>query len=227
MNRSGLLAVASIVALAAGGAAMAAQAPSMVFKTAKVASVVHHSKGAKVLYNQNSNSDGLNINSQNYTSGTYTAYNDEGADDFIVPKGKTWTVTEVDVTGCCSGSGGTENVYFYKDKGGVPGKLVKHGSFTNLNATGNPNYQISLGKKGMKLKAGHYWVGVNVNCDYGGSCVEWGWTMTATVHNDASVWQQPGNGAGTGCTSWNALNNCFGDGYTGDFLFELQGQSGK
>lgn len=189
-----------------------------------MAPAVHPTAGLKMLYNQNSGSDGINIDSQTYTSGTYTAYNDQGADDFIVPTGKKWKVMEVDVTGCCVGSGGTENVYFYKDNNGVPGKAVRHGSFTALNGTGYPNYAITL-PKALKLKAGHYWVSVQVNCNYVSGCGEWGWTMRSTIANDTAVWEQPGNGAGTGCTTWTVLQTCFGSSsYNGDFMFDLQGK---
>ena len=51
------------------------------------------------LYDQNSNDTGSAINSQNYTSSTFSAYDDQGADDFTIPKGEHWTITEVDVTG--------------------------------------------------------------------------------------------------------------------------------
>ena len=107
MDRLTILAAASVIALTAGGSSMAGQHPVMVFTSAKVNPVVYHAKGMKMLYSQNSNANGLNIDSQNYTSGAFASYNDEGADDFIVPKGQMWTVTEVDVTGCCAGTGGT------------------------------------------------------------------------------------------------------------------------
>ena len=75
------------------------------------------------------------------------------------------------------------------------------------------------------MRAGHYWVSVVVNCNYGGSCLEWGWEVTHTINNDPAGWEQPGNGAGTGCTTFNTLENCFGSSYAGDFMFELQGKS--
>lgn len=185
--------------------------------------VVRHSAGEQVLYNQNSDSSFAYINSQNYTSGV-TADNDQAVDDFIVPTGKKWTVTEVNVTGCCAYTTSiTENVYFYKDKNGAPGKLVKHGSFTNLSGTGNPSFAISLGK-GVKLKPGHYWVSVVVNCNSSGGC-GWGWGVRTTIANDPALWQNPGNGRDTGCTTWTTLDTCFGSADAGDFMFELQGKS--
>lgn len=184
---------------------------------------VRHSPGRKVLYTQNSDSSFAYVNSQNYTSGV-SADNDQSADDFVVPSGKKWKVTEVDVTGCCSGSTTiTENVTFYKDNNGEPGKPVRHGSFTNLSGTGNPNFAISLGK-GVELKAGHYWVSVVVNCNYADGC-GWGWGVRSTINNDPALWQNPGNGRGTGCTTWTTLETCFGSAYAGDFMFELQGKT--
>jgi hypothetical protein len=223
MTKFAILTTTAIIALASSSVSAGAQ-PLSACVGPKVNPVVRHTPGMNVLYNQNSNGDGIYINSQNYTSGTYTAYNDQGADDFIVPKGKKWTVKEIDVTGCCSNSPASENVFFYKDNNGVPGKAVKGGSFTGLQGTGNPSFSITLGKKGVKLKPGHYWVSVVANCSDTGGCGDWGWEMTSTVSNDASLWQQPGNGAGTGCTTWSELQNCFGSGYAGDFLFELQGK---
>jgi hypothetical protein len=224
MSKSALLAAAAAIALTTG-AAVAAQPPAAAFAGPRVNPVVRHSKGAEVLYNQNSNANGLYVNSQNYTSGTYTAYNDQAADDFVVPKKATWTVTEIDLSGCCSGSPISENVFFYKDNKGIPGKPVKGGSFMDLDGTGNPSFVISLGKKGVKLKAGHYWVSVVANCSDTGGCGDWGWALTGTIHNDSAVWEQPGNGAGTGCTTWGVVGTCFNGAYSGDFMFELQGKS--
>ena len=221
MKTNLLLTATAIIALATASAMPAASMAAS--HGPKAGPVIRHSPGTRVLYNQNSNSSFAYVNSQNYTSGV-TANNDQSADDFIVPSGKTWKVTEVDVTGCCAYTTSiSENVYFYKDNNGAPGKLVKHGSFTDLSGTGNPSFAISLGK-GVKLKAGHYWVSVVVNCNSKNGC-GWGWGVRTTINNDAALWQNPGNGHGTGCTAWTALETCFGNAYAGDLMFELQGNS--
>jgi hypothetical protein len=221
MKTNLLLATTAVIALTIVSA-MAAP-PTAAFHGPGANSMVRHSPGRQVLYNQNSDSSFAYVNSQNYTSGV-TAYDDQAADDFIVPSGKTWKVTEVDVTGCCAYTTSiTENVYFYKDNNGAPGKPVRHGSFTNLSGTGNPSFAISLGK-GVKLKPGHYWVSVVVNCNSGDGC-GWGWGVRSTINNDPALWQNPGNGHGTGCTAWTTLQTCFGAAYAGDFMFELQGKS--
>lgn len=221
MKSNLLLAASAVIALTTASATAAP--PTVVFHGPKANPAVRHSPGQKMLYNQNSNPSYADINSQNYTSGD-TADNDQAADDFVVPSGKTWKVTEVDVTGCCAYTTSiTESVYFYKDNNGAPGKLVKHGSFTDLSGTGNPSFAISLGK-GVKLKAGHYWVSVVANCSGTGGC-GWGWGVTSTINNDPAVYENPGNGHANGCTSWTTFESCFGNSYTGDLMFDLQGKS--
>ncbi|HEX4080860.1 MAG TPA: hypothetical protein VHX61_18515 [Rhizomicrobium sp.] len=221
MKTNLLLATTAAVALTTGSAM--ATPPTAAFQGPRANPVVRLSPGEEVLYNQNSDPSYAFVNSQNYTSGV-TADNDQAVDDFVVPTGTTWKVTEVDVTGCCAYTTSiTENVTFYKDKKGAPGKLVKHGWFTGLSGTGNPSFAISLGK-GVRLKAGHYWVSVVVNCNAGDGC-GWGWGVRSTIENDPALWQNPGNGRGTGCTSWTTLETCFGSAYAGDFMFELQGKS--
>ena len=49
------------------------------------------------------------------------------ADDFVVPAGQTWNITEVDVAGEYSVGGGPAasfNVFFYADCATLPGTLV-------------------------------------------------------------------------------------------------------
>jgi hypothetical protein len=230
MSKTVLLATAAVFALTAS-AASAANAPAIGVTGAKASVIVHKAKGAKMLYNQNSNSNGTGIDSQNFTSTYSKTYNAAGADDFVVPKKTTWTVTEVDVSGIFyngSGPATSENVTFYKDNKGVPGKAAKGGTFTDLNGTDSSgSYTIPLGKKGVKLKSGHYWVSVVANCGFLTGCGQWGWYLNGTIHNDAAVWENPGNGFGTGCTTWGTITKCEAGAYTGDFMFDLQGTSKK
>ncbi|HEX4158694.1 MAG TPA: hypothetical protein VHY79_09470 [Rhizomicrobium sp.] len=202
----------------------AAMVPVM---TANAAPAVQKGKGAKVLWNQNSDSNGGFIVSQNFTSGTYTVDDDQGADDFVVPKGKTWTVTEVDVTGQYFGGSGvpakSENVFFYKNKAamGLPGGLVAHGAFKNLPGKDKSgSFSISLGKQGLKLAAGTYWVSVVANCNDTGGCGEWAWETRDPIIGSAAVWQQSNSEV---CPTWGTLADCFAD--TGDFMFDVRGKS--
>jgi hypothetical protein len=234
MSKTALLAAAAALALTAGGAS-AAQ-PSIGMHGAKKDAAIHIVKGGKLLYNQNSNSNGDGVDSQNFTSGTYASYDSSAADDFVVPKKTTWTVTGVDATGAYfngSGPATSENVIFYADAKGVPGKAVKKGTFKNLKGTDSGgSFSIKLGKKGMKLKAGTYWVAVVANCSFTGGCGEWGWSVNTVIHGNTAVWQAPGGGFGDICPSWGTFDECIstsGGSFipNSDVMFDLQGKAKK
>ncbi len=225
MNKTVLLAATAAFALTAGNASAAAYI-RVPITGIEAAPIFHNAKGAKVLWNQNSDSNGGYIQSQNYTSGTYAADDNQGADDFVVPKGKTWTVTEMDVSGAYFGGTGvpaaSEDVIFYIDNKGTPGNPVKKGSFTNLSGTdSNGDFATQLGKTGVKLKAGRYWVSVVANCNYTAGCGAWAWETRSPIVGDDAMWQEPG--LTTGCKTWGTLTNCLSD--PGDFMFALKGKS--
>jgi hypothetical protein len=177
-------------------------------------------KNAKILYNQNSNDAGWGVNSQNSTS---DASRDAGADDFVVPQNAHWTVTEVEVTGVFGkgSGGGTENVIFYQDDHGIPGKAVKKGKFKNLDGheKGSGSFSIQLPGQGLALKPGHYWVSVVVNCSIQ-SCGQWDWEAASVTQGDQAVWQEQGSKV---CPTWGTLASCFNQ--SGDLMFDLRGTS--
>jgi hypothetical protein len=222
MTKSALLAAVSIFAFWTGGS-FAAQLP-MAPASGKFNSFLML-KGAKLLYSQNSNDAGNFIDSQNFTSDFSPTYNNQGADDFVVPKGSAWTISEIDVTGAYfngSGPAISENIIFYKDKKSEPGIPVKNGSFKNLNGSGGPNFVIKLPRKGIELRAGKYWVSViaNIGFDGGG---QWGWEVNGAQHGNEAMWQNPDNGFGTDCITWKTIESCLARGP--DLMFALQGTS--
>ena len=85
------------------------------------------------------------------------AYDSQGADDFTVPDGATWKVSEVDVTGLYFNGPGpavSENVFFYKaDKksGGVKSSWRNSDNVVGDDDGILGDFVISLGKKGAKL----------------------------------------------------------------------------
>ena len=221
-----VLLASAALALVGGGASAA---PDSGAQFGKISPVFHKAKNLKVLYSQNSNAINYGFDSQNFTSGNYTSDNDSGADDFVVPKGKTWTVKEVDVTGFyfnISGPAASEDVIFYKNGKDMPGGAVKGGTFDGLHCYDNQGSFGCLLGKGVKLKAGHYWVAVVANCSFDGACGEWAWEMSSTINNDPAMWENPGGGFGY-CSTWSTLGNCNSYGYTGDFMFDLQGTATK
>lgn len=221
MSKITLQATASIVALIAGNCLAAAQPAKVLFGKA---TSFRAQTDAKMLYGQNSNDTGEAITSENLTGGSSSAYTDQGADDFVIPTGKTWTITEVDVTGAYGNGPGpatSENVIFYKNRSGMPGKAVRHGTFTNLNGTGGPNFSLVLPGKGLTLTAGHYWVSVVANIDFDFYGV-WGWETNGSQHRKQALWENP-NGGYDICRTWGTLEDCTGSGP--DFMFVLGGTS--
>jgi hypothetical protein len=83
-------------------------------------------EGSEIPYDQNGNDAGTVINSQNFLT---SYYDNQAADDFVIPRGNTWTITEVDVTReyfSGSGSATSENVVYCDNKYGIPGSYRAH-----------------------------------------------------------------------------------------------------
>jgi hypothetical protein len=222
MNKACLLAAVSAFALSAHANAAAPQSLPNFFGGHDLGKAL---KGAKLLYNQNSNGDGDAVGSQNFTSGKFPSSDDAGADDFVVPKKTKWKITEVDVTGYYyngTGPAASLNVIFYKDDHGVPGKAVKKGTFTNLvGGDANGSFAITLPGHGLTLKPGTYWVSVVANCSYTGDCGEWAWELSPDIHGSQPMWEKPAST--TRCITWTPIETCFG--YPGDLEFALRGKA--
>src|SRR5206468_4245983 len=98
------------------------------------------------------------IGSQNFTSGTYAQYSDQGADDFVVPGSgvKKWVIKEVDVPGVNYGShqATSMNVIFYNDAGGLPGSVAAECDNQSSNGyNGSGGYAIKLKGKTCAIPA--------------------------------------------------------------------------
>ena len=224
MHKTLLLATGSIIGLCAGGAS-AFQQPTLTHSGNAVPFL--SVTGANILYNQNSSDAGDWVNSQNFTSGS-TQYNDQAADDFVVPSSQTWRITEVDVTGMYfngSGTATSENVIFYKNKNGMPDTPVRNGTFSNLNGTDGPNFALMLPGKGLKLRSGHYWVSVIANMQFFTNGGQWGWEVNSVKHGKQAMWQNPGFGFGD-CRTWEPIDTCYD--LTGpDLMFALKGRNSR
>jgi len=223
MNKSVLLATAAVFALSGGLASAAGASHPTAVVHAKAHRFISGSPGSVTLYDQNGNDGGTGVTSQNFET-TYDAYDNQGVDDFSVPAGHKWSIKEVDVTGVYyngSGPAVSENVFFYKNKGGLPGKLVAECD----SVVGNDNFGsfvIKLPKDcAPKLKEGNYWVSVQVNMDFGNGG-QWGWEINSVQNGNLAAWQNPGDGFASGCTTWGTLESCLGFGP--DYMFALRGK---
>jgi hypothetical protein len=178
---------------------------------------------AVVLYDQYDNNTGVAFESNFHADDP--AFVDYMADDFVVPGGETWTITEVDAMGIQFGVGGaTFNVAFYTNgAGNLPDTQVystNNGTYT----TNGTDWVITIPP--AILTPGTYWVLVQGN----GSNIpfnSWFWTGRSVQSNDTAAWQQPGNAYGRNCLTWERKPICFSEVPNDpDQVFRLVGTTG-
>jgi len=179
-----------------------------------------------VLYEQMAGAGSNSLTSQNFEA-SFDIYDNQGADDFEVPAGQTWSIESIDVLGAYyngTGPAVSFNVFFYNNSGGLPGSLaaqVLNAAYTDPGGLGSVSVAFS---PAVVLNAGSYWVSVQCNMDFGVGG-QWGWTEHLPI-NTESTWQNPGGGFGTPCTSWGyRVTTCGIVGTSGypDFAFRLNG----
>lgn len=179
-----------------------------------------------ILYDQTANA-GLNgISSQNFES-AYDTFDNQGADDFVVPGGQAWSVDHVDALGIYFNGAGpmaSANVWFYADAGGLPGAQVYEALAVVPTSDSAGSIALDLPTPAV-LPPGTYWVSVQANLDFavGG---QWGWTENTVQTNSESAWQNPLDGFVTGCTTWSArVSTCGVGGPDPDLSFALSGST--
>ncbi len=173
------------------------------------------------LYDQTDNPGSSSSTSQNFEAG-FEAYDNAAADDFVVPDGFSWSVTGVYAPGVYFNGAGplvSVDVTFYADAAGLPGASECTAAGV---APADSAGTLTIALPGpCDLGAGKHWVSVVANMDFatGG---QWGWTERVPQSFDPAAWQNPGNGFGTGCTSWSGRLGC-GVGFDIDHVYALAG----
>jgi hypothetical protein len=164
----------------------------------------------------------LGIGSQQFEP-AMAAFDDQVADDFVVDllPLHVFYITQVRVMGEYSQGGGPAssfNVYFYRDAPGhLPGELI----FALLNQpyTGTPpDFTINL-TSGL-FDPGTYWISVQAVQNFNPNG-QWFWHNRTIQSNSGAAWQNPGDGYGTGCVTWNRKNACMPDQVSPDQVFSL------
>ena len=179
------------------------------------------------LYDQISNPGQGFVVSQEFTDAASTLNSSQLADDFTVPAGDTWNIGTVAVTGFYFyGSPGgipdAVNVFIYDDNNGMPGtelySMTNAPTFiieSNINSNGYEETYIEASlTPSATLTGGTYWLSFQVVGDY--SVIgQWGWGDAANEPQIGSQfhWQNPGNGFGTGYTTWTPGSNVIWFGY--------------
>jgi len=214
MKRNAVLAAVAAFGICASGAALGADTHVNASKQGSADPIFSVTPGSITLYDQNGNSFNQGIVSESVEA-QWEAYDSQGADDFTVPTGHKWKIKEVDVTGL--GSAFSENVFFYKNRNGLPGKLVAECGSLSGTGNGSGSFVIKIPKGcPVTLGAGQYWISVQANTTYG---YDWSWAET-NIHKKAAAWQNygPGNPYGV-CPTWGS--DCFN--HHTDFMFALKG----
>jgi hypothetical protein len=167
----------------------------------------------------------INIGSQDFEP-AFDALDDQVADDFVLPNPPpniNIYLTGVRVMGEYSDGGGPAssfNVYFYSDGGNQPGALVA--AFLNLAYTGTPpDFTITLPSP-FGIGPGTFWVSVQARQDFNPNG-QWFWHSRSVQSNAGAVWQNPGDGYGTGCITWNQKDACMPDQVWPDQVFQILG----
>ena len=174
-------------------------------------------------YNNPATQPPINIGSQNFEP-AMAAFDDQAADDFVLaapPPGINIFITRVRVMGEYSEGGGPAssfNVYFYSNgAGNLPGGLIA--AFFNRPYTGTPpDFTIHL-TSGL-LDSGTYWISVQAVQNFNPNG-QWFWHNRTVQSNSGAAWQNPGDGYGTGCVTWNRKNACMPDQVSPDQVFSL------
>ena len=147
------------------------------------------------------------------------------ADDFVVPAGEQWQISDVDVDGFYDTNTSTSsvNVFFYNNVAGTP-SLPGTAVLELLNVTptaGLSNGDFSLPvSPTLSLAAGSYWVSVQANNPTG----RWLWVdRLPPPANNLAAARQPG-GLNPACEEWNLREVCvLGTASDPDQVFRLRG----
>jgi hypothetical protein len=177
-------------------------------------------------YNNPATEPPLGIGSQKFEP-AMAAFDDQAADDFVLtapPPPMFLYITGVRVMGEYSKGGGPAssfNVYIYANAAGhLPAGLIA--SFLNRPYTGTPpDFTINLGNP-FSLPSGTYWVSVQAVQNFNPNG-QWFWHNRTVQSNAGAIWQNPGDGYGTGCTAWNRKDACMPDQVWPDQVFEILG----
>ena len=188
-----LLATAVISATGTASAKKVGQTPSMGAKntTVRVHRPAKPAAPAVVLYDQYDNIGANSTSSQNFEA-SFDIYDDELADDFVVPSGDTWNINQVDAAGVYyngAGPAASVNLRFYDNAGGLPGGNVA--TRTDLAMTDSGGSFVVPIPSPVVLGPGTYWVSVQANMDFsiGG---QWGYTDRTVQSGLGSCLAEPG-----------------------------------
>jgi hypothetical protein len=176
-----------------------------------------------ILYDQLDNLGTNSWTSQEFTD--FPEFTSFLADDFFVPGGESWRITEVHAQGVYfngPGPANNFNVFFYQDSGGLPGTNVSTRTAQPYVESGGV-FEVFLIAP-VTLAPGTYWVSVQAHMIVVPNG-QWGWTERTVQSNSPAAWQNPGGGFGV-CPTWGVRVTCIGGPAAPDQMFRLIGTVG-
>ncbi len=169
-------------------------------------------KSGTAYYSQLSPASSGFMLSQSFTDPASANYSSQAADDFTVPAGQTWEITNIDVIGSYFAYTGTKidglNIIVYTDNNGMPGtEVYRHDNVTTYNEVKiSPDYEsyryeITLPQL-LSLTQGTYWLSVQAVGDMT-LMDRWGWQQrSGQIIGQEFHWRNPGDGFGTSLIDW-------------------------
>jgi len=175
--------------------------------------------------NANSNTD---ITSQEFGAGNPT-FSNMAADDFVVPAGPNAIICQVAIVGSFSTGGFAADptsdidMNIYADAGGLPGALVFSETFDPavVDPDNDGNFILDPTAVPVLTAGATYWMSIVADMDFatGG---QWFWAGSSDVSDNPAMFQNPGDGFGSGCTTWAPATICLagtGENLTMDISF--------
>jgi VWFA-related protein len=184
--------------------------------------------GQKVLWDQSGRTGTVVISSEHRLDPGASPFDTEGADDFVVPAGKTWMLDGVDVVGDYYGQGqlgpaDSVDVQVFADRNGLPGTVTcSYLGLHPVRGLANGDFEVNLPSP-CRVLTGRSWVTVQAAIDFN-AANQWGWAERQPVRERASAWRNPGAGYLTLCNDWGRRSADCGIGENPDFAYRLRGR---
>lgn len=186
-----------------------------------------------VLYDQTDSSPGVGALTMNFLDPGFDIYDTEAADDFTVPPGQVWLVQAVDahykwVAGVLPGplaTDGTMNVTIYRGArpDGLPGVAVARYVDIPVDVSTNNGYVAITLPSPARLRAGTYWVSIQLNLTYLDYFGYWTWSARSSQSGRPAAWRNPSGGWDANCLRWSPSSGCLYGSGPGDHVFTLRG----
>jgi len=175
-----------------------AQNPDLRLTTSQTAQGIILAPLTGVLYDQTSNpANEGGMASQDITD--FPAFSCEAADDFTVPAGQVWTITEIKAPGAYTEGGGIAQVahvsiYLNDPALDQPGTLVTALTDQPVGSTAQGTLTVNTGVNPIVLNPGHYWISVVPHMPFNPN-KQWFWgKQESPVIMNAFYWRNPGGG---------------------------------